>query len=73
MYAGADFECVLPLAGALVDLDDRYLNSKGIIPPASIFKKGENLERKRLPEGAAPLEVEDDAPQSDEEAAGDDG
>ena len=44
---------------------DRYLNSKGIIPASAIFKKGENTDKARLPEGA--VVAEDAAPPSDDE------
>ena len=49
------------------DRDVRYLNPKGIIPASAIFKKGENTDKNRFPEGA--IVAEDAAPPSDDEGA----
>lgn len=47
---------------------DRYLNSKGIIPPASVFKKGENSEKTRGGNNATAVDMAlDVSPPSDDD------
>ena len=50
---------------ALTDESCRYLNSEGIIPASAIFKKGENTDKARIPEGA--VLADDISPPSDDE------
>ncbi|KAI5475758.1 hypothetical protein MNV49_000887 [Pseudohyphozyma bogoriensis] len=55
VYVGPDFE---------------YLNSKGVIPQAATYKKGENPEKTRATEGAVPAGEDVLAPSDDEGVAG---